>query len=599
MRWVPRCSPDETLVARLSAEAKVSPVVARLLVARGITSAIEAHRFLAPQFSDLHSPYLMLGMKAAVERLQAALERKEKILIYGDYDVDGTVAIVILKTAIELCGGTCEFYVPHRVRDGYGMKDAVIERAAAEGVRLIISVDTGIRAFAAAETARRLGLDLIVTDHHLPQAEGVPDAVAVLNPNQPGCNYPCKSLCGAGVAFKLAQVIMEKAGRARLMPSFLKVLAIATIADAVPLVGENRVFAKLGLEALRSPVNPGLKALMEVAQVKSGRALTAGEVAFRLAPRLNAAGRMDVACDVIRLFGMRDPAQAHELDVRLNELNVERQQEEQRIVDEIETQIDGDSTLRDAWCIVVDGEGWHRGVIGIAASRILERHSRPVLVISREGDEAHGSARSVEAFHMLDALESCAPLFTRFGGHAHAAGFSLPSERIPELRTAMDKRARQCLRPEDLQPTLRYDAELSLNQITPELFAELSRMDPFGMGNPEPVFVARELRLVAPPRILKEKHLKLRVRQDGQVPQVRGAEDGANLGSPGPARVLDAMAWRMAERLQQTPLDGQSRIDLAYQIVENTHPDFGGLELHVCDFELSEAEARGRAAGKS
>jgi single-stranded-DNA-specific exonuclease len=588
MRWVPRAVPDESVVARLSAEARISSVVARLLAARGVTSAIEAHRFLAPQYSDLHSPYLMLGMHAAAERLQAALERKEKILIYGDYDVDGTIAIVILKTAIELCGGTCEFHVPHRVREGYGMKDDVIERAAADGVRLIISVDTGIRAFAAAETARRLGLDLIVTDHHLPQAEGVPHAVAVLNPNQPGCGYPCKSLCGAGVAFKLAQVIMEKAGLTRMLPSFLKVLAIATIADAVPLAGENRVFARLGLEALRNPVNVGLKALMDVAQVNGGRALSAGEVAFRLAPRLNAAGRMDVARDVISLFSTRDAAQAREIADRLNQLNVERQQEEQRIVQEIEERISGDVALRDAWCIVADGEGWHKGVIGIAASRVLERYCRPVLVISREGEQAQGSARSIEAFHMLDALESCAPLFTRFGGHAHAAGFALPSERIPELRAALDARARQCLRPEDLEPALRYDGELTLNQITPELYAELRRMEPFGMANPEPVFVARQLRLVAPPRVIKEKHLKLRVRQATNVPSYP---------AQAVTRVFDAMGWRMAERADGCPADGL--IDMAYRIVENTHPDYGGLELNVCDFARCDGEFRVQSASSS
>ncbi len=564
------------MVARLSGEARISPITARLLVSRGISGSVEAQRFLAPEFSHLHSPYEMLGMKTAVDRLQAAIERKEKILIYGDYDVDGTIAVVILKTAVELCGGVCEFHVPHRIREGYGMKDDVIERAAADGVRLIISVDTGIRAFAAAETARRLGLDLIVTDHHLPQAEGVPHALAVLNPNQAGCAYPCKSLCGAGVAFKLASAVMERAGHARVLPSFLKVVAIATIADAVPLVGENRVFAKLGLEALRTPVNPGLKALMEVSQVNGGRAVTATEVAFRLAPRLNAAGRMDVAADVVKLFSVRDAAQARAIAERLSQLNVERQQQEHRIVQEIEARLEGDPTLRDAWCMVVDGEGWHKGVIGIAATRLLERYSRPVLVITREGQLAQGSARSIEAFHMLQALESCAPLFTRFGGHAHAAGFALPSEHIPELRAALDAYARTLLRVEDLEPTLSYDACVELQDITPELFRELQRMEPFGMGNPEPVFVARHLRLMIPPRVVKEKHIKLRVRQSAPP-----ALATAKRWTP---RVFDALGWRMAERLQREPLEPNDLLDLAFTVVQNSHPEFGGLELCVCDY---------------
>jgi single-stranded-DNA-specific exonuclease len=302
-------------VQRLAAEGSISPTLARLLLLRGVTGAEEAQRFLSPSLSHLHLPYAMSGMAAAVERLRAALERKEKILIYGDYDVDGTTAIVILVTAIRLCGGEADFHVPHRIREGYGMKDDVIERAAAEGVRLIVSVDTGIRAFDAAQTARRVGVDLIVTDHHLPHEGGVPEALVVLNPNQPGCPYPCKDLCGAGVAFKLAHALMEKAlpdGRKLqpLLESFLKPLAIATIADAVPLVDENRVFASLGLAGLRSPVNVGLKALLEVAQLDGSRPLNSTDVAFRLAPRLNAAGRMDVARDVVELFTVRDSARA-------------------------------------------------------------------------------------------------------------------------------------------------------------------------------------------------------------------------------------------------------------------------------------------------
>src|SRR3954447_10024876 len=321
MRWALRTA-DDAVVGKLTSELNLSPVVARLLAARGITSPEAAQHFLSPRLSHLHSPYTMLGMKAALERLQAAIERKEPILIYGDYDVDGTTAVVILKTVIELCGGTCDFHVPHRIRDGYGMKGDVIERAASEGVRLIISVDTGIRAFAAAETAKRVGVDLIVTDHHLPEShEGVPHALAVLNPNQPGCEYPCKALCGAGVAFKLAQALMEASGRERLLPSFIKMVAIATIADAVPLIGENRLLTKIGLEGLRDPRNVGLKAILEVAQVDTSKPIGTGEIAFRIAPRLNAAGRMDVASDVINLFSTRDPAEARTLAQKLNELN--------------------------------------------------------------------------------------------------------------------------------------------------------------------------------------------------------------------------------------------------------------------------------------
>ncbi|HEV8524357.1 MAG TPA: single-stranded-DNA-specific exonuclease RecJ, partial [Terriglobales bacterium] len=427
---------DEATVARLIPEAKLPLILARLLAIRGVRNGEEATRFLWPALVHLHSPYEMLGMAAAVERLRAAIEHKEKVLIYGDYDVDGTTAIVILKAAIEICGGAADFHVPHRIREGYGMKDDVIERAAEAGVRLIISVDTGIRAFAAAETAHRLGLDLIVTDHHLPQAEGVPRALAVLNPNQPGCAYPCKALCGAGVAFKLVQALLEHAGRERLLPSFLKMVAIATIADAVPLVGENRVIAHLGLDGLRSAVNPGLKALIEFAGLDPARRITAGDVAFRIAPRINAAGRMDIAQTVVELFCTREEARARDLAQKLHQLNADRQDEERRIMAEIEARIEADPALREAFCMVVDGEGWHRGVIGIAATRVVEQHGRPAIVVTREGEEAHGSGRSIPAFHLLDSLESCAHLFTRYGGHAHAVGFALPADRIPDLRAA-------------------------------------------------------------------------------------------------------------------------------------------------------------------
>ncbi|MFZ1130013.1 MAG: single-stranded-DNA-specific exonuclease RecJ, partial [Terriglobales bacterium] len=468
------------------------PILADLLVGRRIDEPEAAMHFLAPALGDLHDPLLMSGMKAGLDRLEGALERKEKVLIYGDYDVDGTTAIVILKAAIELCGGRADFHVPHRIREGYGMRDEVIERAAAEGVRLIISVDTGIRAFAAAETARRAGVDLIVTDHHLPGQDGVPQALAVVNPNQEGCNYPCKHLCGAGVAFKLAQGLMQRRldakDQSRLLMSFLKVVAIATIADSVPLLGENRVFAKLGLQGLRRPVNAGLRALLEVAKLGDGRTLTATEVAFRVAPRMNAAGRMDVAREVVDLFNEKDMERARTIAGRLDRLNAERQEEERRIMDSIFRRLEDEPGLREAYCVVVDGEGWHRGVIGITASRVVERYGRPTLVISREGEEAHGSGRSIASFHLLQAIESCAELFSRYGGHAHAVGFGLPSANVEKLREHLDAYARARLTPADFEPQLGFDRELPLGEVTPELHQALLLLEPFGMENREPVF---------------------------------------------------------------------------------------------------------------
>lgn len=601
MRWIPRptnaaCAEILTAALRensLFAKNQSLPsLLGTLLASRGVEDVETAEKFLQPSLAHLHSPYLMTGMRAALDRIEAAIERKEPMLIYGDYDVDGTTAIVILKTAIELCGGAADFHVPHRIRDGYDMREDVIERAAAAGIRLIISVDMGIRAFAAAETAQNLGVDLIVTDHHLPGQDGIPKALAVVNPNQSGCEYPCKFICGAGVAFKLAQGLMERRltgkDQQRLLMSFMKVVAIATIADSVPLRGENRIFAKLGLDALRSPVNAGLKALLEVAQL-GAKPLTSTDVAFRIAPRINAAGRMDIASDVIELFSVKDATRATEIAARLDQLNAERQEEERRIVQAIHSRLEEDSALREAFCIVVDGEGWHRGVIGIAATRVVERYGRPALVISSDGEHAHGSGRSIRPFHLLNALESCADLFTRFGGHSHAVGFSLPSSRVPELRNHLDAYARGCLTLEDLEPTLEFDAALSLENITPELFHALRLMEPYGAGNHEPVFVSKNVRLLAPPKIVKEKHVRLKVAAAKNEAPESDKNDAPkkNGDNPGWRRSISyaAMGWRMAERMQQEPLFPGDMLDVAFTLDYNDHPEFGGMELSLRDFK--------------
>ena len=587
MRWALRTA-DDSVVQTLAAEAQLAPIVARLLVARGVASAEAAQQFLAPSLSHLHSPYAMLGMKTAVERLQSAIANKEPVLIYGDYDVDGTTAVVILKTAIEICGGITQFHVPHRIRDGYGMKEDVIERAAAEGVRLIISVDTGIRAFAAAETARRVGVDLIVTDHHLPEtSEGVPHALAVLNPNQPDCQYPCKALCGAGVAFKVAQALLEATDRARLLPSFIKMVAIATVADSVPLTGENRVITKIGLDGLRDPRNLGLKAILDASQLDLAKPINAGDIAFRVAPRLNAAGRMDVAEDVIKLFSTRDATEARTLAQKLSDLNTDRQQEEARILDAIEASLRERPELRDAYCIVIDGDGWHRGVIGITATRVVERYGRPTIVLSRDREEAHGSGRSIRGFHLLEALESCRELFTRFGGHAAAVGLGVPCDRIPQVREALDNYARGLLTPEDFIPTLDYDADISLSDICPKLYDAVQQLRPFGMGNPEPVFRADNVNVMLPPKVIKEKHLKLRLSQNtARKPALRGVE-GASTGNN---KSWQAMAWRMADRLSADPLVVGDALDVAFTLEMNDHPDFGGLELRLSDYRRSDAQ---------
>lgn len=571
-RWV-YLENDSEAAAELSRAANLPLIIAELLLARGLRTAEDVEHFLHPQLEHLHDPYLMSGMRAAVPRLQQAIERREPILIYGDYDVDGTTATVLLKTAIEMLGGEVRFHVPHRLKEGYGMRDDVLETAAREGVRLVVSVDTGIRAFAAAAAAESLGLDLIVTDHHLPEVDratgsNIPRALAVLNPNQPDCAYPCKHLCGAGVAFKLAQALLEahdaERARSKILPSFLKILAIATIADSVPLLGENRTFVALGLDGLRRPVNVGLRELMKTANLDpSQKRLTPIDIAFRIAPRINAAGRMDIASDVVELFTTRQPQRAQELAEKLERLNTERREAEAGILVQIEERLQ-DEAFQQARCIVMDGEGWHRGVIGILASRIVEQTGKPALVITHEG-EAHGSGRSIPGFHLLNAIETCHDLFTRFGGHAHAVGFSLPSSAVVELRQRLESYAATMLTEEDLGYPLTIHADLPLDRITPSLFTWLRRMEPCGMGNEEPVFIARNVRVASAPRFIKDKHVRLYLAQ-------------------GPRAIMfPAIGWHWAERLRAMNVEQDSIVNLTYRLRENDHPEFGGLELEIMD----------------
>ena len=590
-RWVLR-NADLAGTERLSEALACPPAIARMLVCRGISSEAEARTFLEPSLNDLHDPLLMLGMRAAVKRIERAVRDSEPILIYGDYDVDGTTATVLLKTAIGRiapAGTTAKvtYHVPHRLREGYGIQNNILGQAAEAGIRLVISVDTGIRAFAAAAEAKALGLDLIVTDHHLPDGvSGVPEAVAVVNPAQAGCPYPYKHLCGAAVAFKLAHALLASTANTDvlrnrlnrvLLPSFLKLVAIATVADSVALTGENRAIVWLGLRELKSPVQSGLRALMEVAKLPLDRAPTATEVGFRLAPRINAAGRMDIASDVVELFLTKDVTLAKTLAEKLNSLNEDRRATEAAALEAIELQL---LSLRDdagafpPHCIVLDHPEWHRGVLGILASRVVERTGRPALVLTEEDGQSHGSGRSIPGFHLLDALtaaDGLAPetVFTRFGGHAHAVGFSLPRARLDLLRERLRAYAEERLTGEMLVPDGECDVELTLAEITPELFDWIDRCAPFGMENAEPVFVSRGLCLAGPARVIKERHVALRFTND----------EGTKL--------VNAMGWSRsgavswAERL--AGLDSVTKVDAVYRLRRNLHPQYGGLELELVD----------------
>ena len=577
--------------------------IAALLLVRGIADATAAATFFSPNLAALHDPMLLLGMGDAVARIQESVRAGEPILIYGDYDVDGTTATVLLKTAIERIAppdrpAKVTYHVPHRIREGYGMQTNVLGLAAASGIRLVISVDTGIRAFAAADEAKALGLDLIVTDHHLPDdVAGVPEALAVINPAQPGCPYPNKSLCGAAVAFKLSHALLAAhadtqpdpaAAHTRLrdilLPSFLKLVAIATIADSVPLDGENRAIAWLGLRELRNPVQPGLRALMHVAKLPLDRPPTATEVAFRLAPRINAAGRMDVAGDVVELFLTRDPIRARALAEKLDQLNQDRRDTEAQALTAIEKEL---ATLRNALgqfaaeCIILDNPDWHRGVLGILASRVVERTNRPALILTHQDGSAHGSGRSIAGFHLLDALTAVhepaggSTLFTKFGGHAHAVGLTLASDRLGLFRSRMSEHAALHLTPTVLTPTLTCDVEIPFSAITLDLHAWMERLEPFGNGAPEPIVLTRNLLLASPIRLIKERHICLSL------------SDGSSL-------TLEALGWSRTidwpERCAALGITQGSRIDVLYRLRINVYMQRKQLQIELVDVRLHDPD---------
>ncbi len=538
----------------LAAQLGVQPVTASVLVSRGLTDPDAARRFLTPDLGHLHDPLLLTGMRDAVARIQAAIQAKEKILIYGDYDVDGTVSVVILKKAIEMAGGEAGFHVPHRLKDGYGMRSDVIERAAAMGIALIVSVDTGIRASEVVREARQRGIDVIVTDHHLPDAE-LPPALAVLNPNRRDCGYPDKNLCGAGVAFKLVHALLATLGwpaekLSRVMKSFLKLVAIATVADVVPLVGENRVIVKHGLDGLHQSKNPGLRAILELSGLMNGRSPSARQVAFQIAPRINAAGRMDDAQNVIRMFLTEDPEHARRLASELHSLNQERRDTEAEIVRLVLEECAGVPVTDDQTVLVFSGLNWHRGVVGIVASRLVERFYRPVFVLSEEDGQAQGSGRSIAPFHLLDALESMPDLFTRFGGHRQAAGVSLAAESVPEFRRRLNAYAATRLTPADFQPQLAIDATVTLRELTTgPAVQELLAMAPFGFGNPAPMLAILGAQVAGTPVVMKEKHLRVHLRQDG--------------------RSLFPKAWNFAGRAADFAVSGP--IDAAFSVEEDLY----------------------------
>ena len=560
---------DDAVVARLSNELRVSAVTARLLCIRGLDDPLSARRFLFPSLDDLLDPNRLTDLPAAVDRILRAIANKERIAIHGDYDVDGVTSTVILRRALELLGADVTHFIPERLRDGYGLQPASIERLHALGVALIISVDCGIRGVEAAARARALGLDLIITDHHEPDTE-LPQALAVINPKRHDCSYPDKNLAGVGVALKLVQALCIKTGHTSWLPAFVKVAAIGTLADVVPLTGENRVIAKLGLEMLsKGPHKVGLRSLLDVCGL-IGKQIDSYHIGFVLAPRVNAAGRMSSPDIAARLLLASDEAmrdEARELAQQLDTENIRRQQEEADIVIAARKAVETDLEIGSRTVIVVAGEGWHRGVIGIVASKLVDAFHRPAIVISTDGDVAHGSCRSIPSFNMLGALESCGEVMSKFGGHKQAAGLTMASTRVRELRARVNDYADGCLQPDDLRPRIWIDGALGFRSIDEQMASELTSLAPFGAGNPRPIFRTSGVEIVDGPRRLKERHLKMAFRQDG--------------------RVMRGIAWRASER-EEFVAEHRTAIDLAFSLEQDTWEGERYLQLSIADFKAPE-----------
>ncbi|MBI4485896.1 MAG: single-stranded-DNA-specific exonuclease RecJ, partial [Acidobacteria bacterium] len=543
---------DEPAAAQLAASLGIAPVVARLLCQRGFAEPELAARFLNPSLDHLHDPMQLAGMSAAVDRIFCAIARKERIAVHGDYDVDGVTSTVILRRALEMLGADVVHFIPERLKDGYGLQPAAVECLHADRVALIVSVDCGIRGADAGRRARELGVDLIITDHHEPDTV-LPPAVAVINPKRRDCSYPDKNLAGVGVALKLVQALCRRAGRESWLPGFIKVAAIGTLADVVPLVGENRVIAKLGLDLLsKGPHKVGLRALIDVSGL-TGKTIDSYHVSFLIAPRVNAAGRMSTPDIATRLLLASDEAMVEEvraLALQLDGENVRRQAEEAEILAAARKIVQTDPEIGARSVLVVAGDGWHRGVIGIVASKLVDAFNRPAIVLSIEDGVAQGSCRSISGFDMLGALERCAHLLARFGGHKQAAGLALDASRVRELRAAVNAVADETLGPDDLMPRLRVDADLTFRGITGGVAAGVAALAPFGAGNPRPVFAARRVEIVVGPRKLKERHLKMSLRQDG--------------------RIFQAVAWRAAERHDYLT-EHKAALDVAFSLEQNQY----------------------------
>ncbi|BDG01802.1 single-stranded-DNA-specific exonuclease RecJ [Anaeromyxobacter oryzae] len=567
-RWV-ETAVDEARAAALAAALRLHPLAARVLAARGHDDAGAAERFLAARLADLPDPFTMKGMAAAVDRIVRAVGAREKIACYGDYDVDGVTSTALLAGFLRAAGGDVVTYTPHRLVEGYGLNRDAVAKLAGQGVRLLVTLDCGITSVEEVRAATALGVDTVVVDHHTVPVE-LPQAAAILNPHQPGCDYPSKDLAAVGVTFALAMALRKRLreqgafGERRPEPNLkdaLDLVALGTVADVVALVGANRILVRWGLEALARSRRPGIRALKAVAGIAEGTPMSAGQVGFRLGPRINAAGRLDDAGRGVRLLLATDEREAQALAEELDRENQARQEIERRILDE---------ALADALervkagvrGLVLARDGWHPGVVGIVASRIVEKFHRPAVLIAMEDGAGKGSGRSIEGFHLYDALSACSGHLARFGGHKHAAGVTVARDRVDAFRSAFEAHAAERIRDEDLVPRCRIDAYVDDREITDRAAEDLEKLGPYGAGHPEPIFALRSAAARARTVGASGAHLKL----------VLGG------------RGLDAIGFGMGDRLA---LCGEGPVDAAFTVGFDEWDGRKRLQLKLRDVRRS------------
>ena len=546
-RWVARAEPNPEVAETLARELELPAALCRFLALRGFTQPDSAKRFLKPRLDDLPDPFLLAGMTEAVARLQRAISTNEKIFVHGDYDVDGICSAALYTRVLRSLGATVEGFVPHRLTDGYDLGHAGVRAAAEFGATVILTGDCGIVAHEAVQAARDLGIDVIVTDHHTPGPE-LPDCCAVINPNRSDCRYPEKGLAGVGVAFKLCQALAKTYGLADdALWYYLDLVAVATIADLAPLTGENRTLTRYGLKVLKESRNPGLAALLHTAGLSEHPVLAAGQISHVLAPRINAVGRMSEAARGVKLLLEDDPERARVIAQSLEEENRTRQEVDRATLAQALAMLEGDFDPARNRVIVLAAEGWHPGVIGIVASRVVELLHRPTILIALEpgGDRGRGSARSIPAFHLYNGLNSCAHYLERFGGHKYAAGLEIRTDNIARLRADLEAYAAEVLTPDDLVPELCFDLEVTIAEANADLLRLMRHLGPHGVGNPSPVFVARGVSVSGYPKIVGDNHLKLQLVQDS-------------------AR-LSAIGFRMGHCLNDIDVT-RGTIDVAFQL---------------------------------